>query len=72
MSMNALGSPFTPISLEPQRRVKPIPAAITVTRPTYPPRAVRRTSSAGSDTSFESTDPDEPTPPNEEDKQLSP
>ncbi|KAK1086615.1 hypothetical protein LTR48_003386 [Friedmanniomyces endolithicus] len=72
MSMNALGSPFTPISLEPQRRVKPIPAAITVTRPTYPPRAVRRTSSAGSDTSFESTDPDEPTPPDEEDKQLSP
>ncbi|KAK0310634.1 hypothetical protein LTR01_003788 [Friedmanniomyces endolithicus] len=72
MSMNALGSPFTPISLEPQRRIKPIPAAITVTRPTYPPRAVRRTSSAGSDTSFESTDPDEPTPPDEEDKQLSP
>ncbi|TKA70178.1 hypothetical protein B0A55_05814 [Friedmanniomyces simplex] len=70
--MNPLGSPFTPISLEPQRRVKPIPAAITVTRPTYPPRAVRRASSAGSDTSFESTDPDEPTPPDEEEKQLSP
>ncbi|KAK3111880.1 hypothetical protein LTR53_012434 [Teratosphaeriaceae sp. CCFEE 6253] len=72
LAMNPLGSPFTPISLEPQRRVKPIPAAITVTRPAYPPRAVRRASSAGSDTSFESTDPDEPTPPDEEDKQLSP
>ncbi|KAK3616770.1 hypothetical protein LTR56_025731 [Elasticomyces elasticus] len=72
LSMNPLGSPFTPISLEPQRRVKPVPTAITVTKPTYPPRAVRRVSSAGSDTSFESTDPDEPTPPDEADKQLSP
>ncbi|KAK5124729.1 hypothetical protein LTR85_001442 [Meristemomyces frigidus] len=63
----------TPISTEPQRRFKPAPAAITVTKPTYPPRAVRlvRSSSAASDTSFESTDPDEPTPPEEEDRRLS-
>ncbi|KAK6394129.1 hypothetical protein LTR65_001975 [Meristemomyces frigidus] len=63
----------TPISLEPQRRVKPPPAAITVTKPVYPPRAVRlgRSSSVASDTSFESNDPDEPTPPEEEDRRLS-
>ncbi|KAK4557028.1 hypothetical protein LTR86_006009 [Recurvomyces mirabilis] len=76
LGIGPLGSPLTPISLEPQRRGKAPPAAITVTKPTYPPRAVRRGSSkresAGSDTSFESTDPDEPTPPDEEDKQLSP
>ncbi|KAK3672430.1 hypothetical protein LTR78_007737 [Recurvomyces mirabilis] len=76
LGVGPLGSPLTPISLEPQRRGKAPPAAITVTKPTYPPRAVRRGSSkresAGSDTSFESTDPDEPTPPDEEDKQLSP
>ena len=63
----------TPISNEPMRHGRPKPAAITVTKPTYQPRAVRtRSDSAASDTSFESTDPDEPTPPDEEDKQLSP
>ncbi|EMC99266.1 hypothetical protein BAUCODRAFT_396868 [Baudoinia panamericana UAMH 10762] len=73
VSSDPPGTPFTPISLEPQRRMKPLPGAIVVTRPTYPPRAVRRPSSdtCRSETSFESTDPDEPTPP-EEDKQLSP
>ena len=60
----------TPIDDNIQTR-RAVPTAITVTKPTYPPRAVRVTS-AGSDTSFESTDPDEPTPPEEEDKQLTP
>ena len=59
----------TPIDDEIQKR-KPVPTAITVTKPIFPPRAVRQ--SAASDTSFESTDPDEPTPPEEEDKQLTP
>jgi len=59
---------ITPIEDEAQRR-RPIPASIVVTKPTYPPRAVR--ASTGSDTSFESTDPEEVTP-EEEDKQLSP
>ncbi|KAK5114094.1 hypothetical protein LTR62_002663 [Meristemomyces frigidus] len=78
-SLGPLGSPLTPMSFEPQRRTRPPPPTITVPKPTYPPRAVRRGSSktskresGGSDTSFESTDPDEPTPPDEEDKQLSP
>lgn len=73
--MNSLGSPLMPVSTEAQKReTRPLPEAITVTKPTYPPlRGTRRPSreSAGSDTSFESNDPDEPTPP-EEDKQLSP
>ncbi|KAH9842107.1 hypothetical protein Tdes44962_MAKER07712 [Teratosphaeria destructans] len=67
-----LGSPLTPISLEPQHQVRSPPAFITITKPTLPPRVVgQRPYSTGSNTSFESTDPDEPTPP-EEDKQLSP
>jgi len=49
-------------------RRKAAPLAITITAPSYPPRAIRR--STGSETSFESTDPDEPTPPEEEAKQL--
>ncbi|KAI7302240.1 hypothetical protein KC315_g16214 [Hortaea werneckii] len=64
----------TPISVEPQHRItKPKPV-----KPTYPPRAIRtsivvsRRDSRASETSFESTDPDEPTPPEEDDKQLSP
>lgn len=95
----------TPIEDEEQKR-RPVPKAITVSKPTYPPRAVRESPSLGasksssllgrsppasraasnpprvkrtesvhsvaSDTSFESTDPDEPTPPDENDKQLSP
>lgn len=56
----------TPIEDKPER---PKPTAIMVTKPTYPPKAVR--GSIASDTSFESTDPDEPTP-EESDKQLSP
>lgn len=60
----------TPIDDNAQTR-RAVPTAITVTKPTYPPRAVRVTSGA-SDTSFESTDPDEPTPPEEEDRQLTP
>ena len=59
----------TPIEAEIQRR-RAVPTAITVTKPTYPPRAIRE--SAGSDTSFESDDGNEPTPPEEEDKQLTP
>ena len=67
--MGSVSSP-TPIEDEVQKR-KAIPQTITVTKPTYPPQAVRR-DSAASDTSFESTDPDEPTPPDEVDKQLTP
>ncbi|KAK5136558.1 hypothetical protein LTR08_002902 [Meristemomyces frigidus] len=59
----------TPISTDPQRSFKPALAAIKVPKPTYPPRAVRH--SGSSDTSFESADPDEPTPPEEEDRRLS-
>lgn len=57
----------TPIEDDVQRR-RAVPMAIIVTKPTYPPRAVRTSNhriSGGSDTSFESTDPDEPTPPAE-------
>ena len=60
----------TPIEAEVQRR-KPVPNAITVTKPTYPPRAVRMNSN-GSDTSFESNESNEPTPPEEVDRQLTP
>jgi len=68
-----LGSPLTPISLEPQWRNNLVPTAITITKPTYPPRViVARSPSAGSATSFESADPDEPTPPEEDEKHLSP
>ncbi|GAB7365551.1 hypothetical protein MBLNU230_g6623t1 [Neophaeotheca triangularis] len=59
----------TPIEEEPQNR-RPAPPSLTVTKPTFQPKAFR--SSAASDTSFESTDPDEPTPPEESDKHLSP
>ncbi|WPH02432.1 Hypothetical protein R9X50_00529600 [Acrodontium crateriforme] len=60
----------TPIEDATQKR-RPVPKAILVTKPAYPPRAVRY--SGGSDTSFESNDPDEPTPPEEEEaKNLSP
>ncbi|KAF2774107.1 hypothetical protein EJ03DRAFT_120 [Teratosphaeria nubilosa] len=72
LTSNPLGSPLTPISLEPQHQVRSPPAIITITKPTMPPRVVgQRPYSTGSNTSFESTDPDEPTPP-EEEKQLSP
>lgn len=63
----------TPIDRETQVR-RPPPAAILVSGPTHPPRAVR-VSTASTDsrrTSFESTDPDEPTPPDEDDKRLTP
>ncbi|KAK4634849.1 hypothetical protein CLAFUW4_01754 [Fulvia fulva] len=63
----------TPIEEQTQVR-RPPPAAITVTKAVFPPRAVR--TSTASDvsrrTSFESTDPDEPTPPDEEDRRLTP
>ncbi|KAI7364237.1 hypothetical protein KC354_g5837 [Hortaea werneckii] len=69
----------TPISVEPQHRImKPKPNPINPVKPTCPPRAIRtstivsRRDSRASETSFESTDPDEPTPPEEDDKQLSP
>jgi hypothetical protein len=62
--------PYTPIDEHSQIR-RPAPAAITITKPTFPPIAVR--TSMASDlsrrTSFESTDPDEPTPPDEADEQ---
>ncbi|EME48801.1 hypothetical protein DOTSEDRAFT_40087 [Dothistroma septosporum NZE10] len=63
----------TPIEEQIQVR-RPPPAAITVTRPVFPPRAVRTStaSDASHRTSFESTDPDEATPPEEEDKRLTP
>ena len=73
---NASGTPTekspnspTPIDESEQKR-RPAPATIKVTKPTYPPRAVR--SSGASDTSFESSDPNEPTPPDELDRQLTP
>lgn len=68
--------PYTPIDELSQTR-RPAPAAILITKPTYPPVAIR--TSMASDhsrrTSFESTDPDEPTPPDEpeeDDKRLTP
>jgi hypothetical protein len=73
LTSNPLGSPLTPTSLEPQRRMKPVPSLITVTKPTHPPPVSRqRSNSTGSNTSFETTDLDEPTPPEEEERQLSP
>ncbi|KAF2169821.1 hypothetical protein M409DRAFT_52316 [Zasmidium cellare ATCC 36951] len=53
---------------------RPPPAAVTVTKPTYPPKAIRMSTASDTSrrTSFESTDPDEPTPPEEEEKQLTP
>ncbi|RMY10624.1 hypothetical protein D0866_14462 [Hortaea werneckii] len=69
----------TPISVEPQHRItKSKPNPINPPKPTCPPKAIRtstgvsRRDSRASETSFESTDPDEPTPPEEDDKQLSP
>ncbi|RMY51045.1 hypothetical protein D0863_14704 [Hortaea werneckii] len=69
----------TPISVEPQHRItKSKPNPINPIKPTCPPRAIRTSTvvskrdSRASETSFESTDPDEPTPPEEDDKQLSP
>jgi hypothetical protein len=62
--------PITPIDEQIQRR-KAIPNAITITKPVYPPRAIR-VDSNGSDTSFESNASDEPTPPEELDRQLTP
>lgn len=63
----------TPIEDDTQVR-RPPPAAIKVTKAVYPPRAVR--ASAASDysnrTSFESIGSDEPTPPEEEEKRLTP
>lgn len=59
--------PTTPIEEEQQTR-RVAPAGIRIPRPACPEQAVR--SSRSSDTSFESTDPDEPTPPVE--KQLTP
>ncbi|KAF7195575.1 hypothetical protein HII31_03169 [Pseudocercospora fuligena] len=63
----------TPIESQAQVR-RPPPAAITITKPACPPQAVRNSivSTDSRRTSFESTDPDEPTPPEEQDKQLSP
>lgn len=69
---DALRSPESPTPIDDHAQTRrAVPTAITVTKPTYPPRAVRVVSGA-SDTSFESTDPDEPTPPDEGDKQLTP
>ena len=69
---DAMRSPESPTPIDDNAQTRrAVPTAITVTKPTYPPRAVRVTSGA-SDTSFESTDPDEPTPPDEDDKQLTP
>ncbi|RMY58910.1 hypothetical protein D0865_02365 [Hortaea werneckii] len=69
----------TPIPVEPQHCItKAKPNPINPPKPTCPPRAIRtstgasRRDSRASETSFESTDPDEPTPPDEDDKQLSP
>lgn len=68
--------PYTPIDEHTQIR-RPAPAAIMVTKPTFPPVAVRTSMASDNSrrTSFESTDPDEPTPPeeaDEEDKRLTP
>lgn len=68
--------PYTPIDEHSQVR-RPAPAAITITKPTFPPVAVRISTASDNSrrTSFESTDPDEPTPPDEvdeEEKRLSP
>lgn len=49
---------------------KPVPAPSKPTKSAIPPRSYR--CSGGSETSFESTDPDEITPPEEIDRQLSP
>ena len=65
-----IDEPTTPIDEEVQRR-KAVPNAITITKPTAPPRAVRMDSN-GSDTSFESNATDEPTPPEEVERQLTP
>ncbi|PIB01740.1 hypothetical protein CB0940_00600 [Cercospora beticola] len=63
----------TPIEEAIQVR-RPAPAAIVITQPSYQPQAVR--DSIASDisrrTSFESTNPDDTTPPEDEDKRLSP
>ena len=65
-----IDEPTTPIDEEIQRR-KAVPNSITITKPTHPPRAVRMDSN-GSDTSFESNATDEPTPPEEIERQLTP
>ncbi|KAK6441261.1 hypothetical protein LTR95_002502 [Oleoguttula sp. CCFEE 5521] len=67
--------PITPISASTQTR-RPVPATIMVTKPTYPPRAVRsnsvRSTGGGSETSFESGGEDDITPPlDEEGRRLS-
>lgn len=61
----------TPIDEHAQVR-RPAPAAITVTKPTYPPRAVRSSilSDVSNRTSFESNNLDEPTPPEEVEKEV--
>lgn len=61
----------TPIDEHAQVR-RPAPAAITVTKPTYPPRAVRGSaiSDVSNRTSFESNNLDEPTPPEEVEKEV--
>ncbi|KAK5170423.1 uncharacterized protein LTR77_005011 [Saxophila tyrrhenica] len=58
----------TPVQLEARRRrqERPIGPAVTVTKPAYLPARPSRMNSAGSDTSFESMNGDEPTPPDEE------
>lgn len=68
--------PYTPIDEHTQIR-RPAPAAITITKPAFPPVAVRTSmiSDTSRRTSFESTDPDEATPPDEaeeDDKRLTP
>ena len=65
-----LDTPATPIDDVIQRR-RAAPNAITITKPVYPPRAIR-VDSNGSDTSFESNISDEPTPPEEIERQLTP
>ncbi|KJX96609.1 hypothetical protein TI39_contig612g00008 [Zymoseptoria brevis] len=62
----------TPIEDETQVR-KAAPAAIAISKPSFPPLAVRASlaSDVSRRTSFESTDPDESTP-EEEDKRLTP
>lgn len=49
---------------------RPLPSAVTASQPSRPPKAYR--CSGGSETSFESTDPDDLTPPEEQDRRLSP
>ncbi|GAB7323762.1 hypothetical protein MBLNU13_g07222t1 [Cladosporium sp. NU13] len=65
---NESRTPIFDIMTPPRRR--PVPPPSRPIRSTQPPRSYR--CSGGSETSFESTDPDEITPPEEIDRHLSP